>query len=45
VRPDPGGKLSEVWRSVAAASEEHHLAVNVPHSRDGDSTDHHHYLF
>jgi hypothetical protein len=42
VKPDPDGKLSEVWRGIAAASAEHHLAVNIPRS---GSADHHHYLF
>lgn len=42
---DPQGRLSEAWRELAAASHEHHLAVNIPHSRDGDSVDHHHHLF
>ena len=42
VRLDPQGKLSEAWREVAAASHEHHLAVNIAHSRSGDSMDHHH---
>lgn len=43
VRIDPSGKLSEVWRDIARASEEHHLAINVPHS--GASSDHHHFVF
>jgi hypothetical protein len=42
---DPEGRLSETWREIAAASEEHHLAVNIPQPRDADSVDHHHYLF
>jgi hypothetical protein len=45
VKSDPAGKLSELWRSIAATAEEHHLAVNIAHSRDGESEDHHHYLF
>jgi uncharacterized protein DUF695 len=40
---DRQGKRSEVWRHIAAASQEHHLAINVAH---GDpAADHHHYLF
>jgi hypothetical protein len=45
VKLDPGGKLSEIWRDIAAASAEHHLAINVPHSPGGAAVDHHHYLF
>jgi hypothetical protein len=45
VQPDPKGKRSELWRGIAATAEEHHLAVNIPHARGGDSEDHHHYLF
>jgi hypothetical protein len=45
VKPDPKGKRSELWRGIAATAEEHHLAVNIPHARGGDSEDHHHYLF
>jgi len=45
VTPDPEGKLSAQWREIAASGDEHHLAVNVPHSRGGASVDHHHYLF
>jgi hypothetical protein len=41
VRPDPAGKLSEVWRTVVEASAEHHLSVSVPQG----SADHHHFLF
>jgi hypothetical protein len=42
---DPEGKRSQMWREIAAASQEHHLAIHVPHSRSGASVDHHHYLF
>jgi Family of unknown function (DUF695) len=42
---DPKGRLSQGWRELAAAAHEHHLAVNIPHSRGGDSVDHHHHLF
>lgn len=42
IQRDPEGKLSESWRSIARASEEHHLAINVPHS---SPSDHHHFLF
>jgi hypothetical protein len=45
VRHDPQGKLSEVWREIARAGEEHHLAVNIAHSHSGASADQHHYLF
>lgn len=45
VRSDPEGNLVRGWRDIAAASEEHHLSVNVPHARDGETADHHHYLF
>jgi len=45
VKHDPAGKLSEVWREIVAASQEHHLAVNIPHSRGGEAADHHHHLF
>jgi hypothetical protein len=45
IKHDPAGKRSEVWRGIAATSEEHHLAINIPHSRGGESEDHHHYLF
>jgi Family of unknown function (DUF695) len=41
IRPDPAGKLSAGWRSIAEASEEHHLSVTVPQG----SADHHHFLF
>jgi hypothetical protein len=43
VKLDPEGKLSESWRAIARAAEEHHLTINVPHS--GASVDHHHFLF
>ena len=43
VRPDPAGKLSEAWRVIVKASEEHHLSVTV--SQESASSDHHHYLF
>ena len=42
---DPAGKLSEGWRDIARTGGEHHLAINVPHSPDGKSADHHHHLF
>ncbi len=42
VKSDPQGRLSEIWRDIARASEEHHLAINVPHS---GTSDHHHFLF
>jgi hypothetical protein len=42
VKSDPQGKLSEIWRGIARASEEHHLAINVSHS---GASDHHHFLF
>ncbi len=42
VKLDPLGKLSEAWREIAAASHEHHLAVNIAHSRGGEFIDHHH---
>jgi hypothetical protein len=42
IKRDPEGKLSERWRDIARASEEHHLAINVPHS---GASDHHHFLF
>ncbi len=45
VASDPAGRRSEAWREIAAASKEHHLAINVPHSRTGESVDHHHFLF
>ena len=45
VTGDPEGKRSEGWREIAAASQEHHLTMHVPHSRGGASVDHHHYLF
>jgi len=45
VKADPEGRLSEIWRDIARASEEHHLAVNIAHSPSGASADHHHYLF
>ncbi|MGO9512302.1 MAG: DUF695 domain-containing protein [Steroidobacteraceae bacterium] len=45
VEYDPKGKRSKAWREIAAASQEHHLAVNIPHSRGGESADHHHHLF
>lgn len=41
VRPDPQGKLSEGWRAIVKASEEHHLSVTVPQG----SVEHHHFLF
>lgn len=41
VAPDPTGKLSAGWRTIVAASEEHHLSVTVPQG----SADHHHFLF
>ena len=41
IRPDPDGKLSAGWRTIVAASEEHHLSVTVPQG----SVDHHHFLF
>lgn len=41
VRADPAGKLSEGWRAIVKASEEHHLSVTVPQG----SADHHHFLF
>jgi hypothetical protein len=43
VKHDPQGRLSEVWRDIARASEEHHLTINVPHS--DAASDHHHFLF
>jgi Family of unknown function (DUF695) len=43
VKRDPLGKLSEIWRHIARASEDHHLAINVPHA--DASLDHHHFLF
>jgi hypothetical protein len=45
VKADPHGQLSRVWRDIAALPAEHHLAINVPHSHDGASVDHHHRLF
>jgi len=45
VESDPEGKRSEIWREIAAASQEHHLAIHIPHTRSGASVDHHHYLF
>jgi hypothetical protein len=42
VLPDLEGKLSERWREIARASQEHHLTVQVPH---GGTSDHHHFLF
>jgi hypothetical protein len=41
IRPDPAGKLSAGWRTIAEASAEHHLSVTVPQG----SADHHHFLF
>lgn len=45
VKSDPEGKLSKIWRDIARASEEHHLAINISHSQSGAGADHHHYLF
>jgi Family of unknown function (DUF695) len=42
VRRDAEGKLSERWREIANASQEHHLTMHVPHGADSD---HHHFLF
>lgn len=42
VKSDPQGGLSKGWRDIARASEEHHLAINVPH---GVASDHHHFMF
>jgi len=44
VASDPKGKRSRLWREIAAAKEEHHLAINVEHSSSGVA-DHHHFLF
>jgi hypothetical protein len=45
VTADPQGRRSQRWREIAAASQEHHLAINVPHARDGAAADHHHAIF
>jgi hypothetical protein len=42
---DPKGTLSQGWRDIAAASHEHHLAINVPQTRDGGAAEQHHFLF
>jgi hypothetical protein len=45
VTPDPEGKRSEPWREIAAASQEHHLAIHIPHARSGGASLDHHHLF
>lgn len=45
VARDAEGRLSEQWRDIARAGEDHHLAIDVPQSADGEAADHHHHLF